>query len=239
MAHGITKRDYYEILGVSRNAEQTDIKSSYRKLALKYHPDHNPNNKVAEEKFKEAAEAYSILSDVENRKNYDRYGHPNSTIDDAVNKAWNSTTRTKTENSSDAYSDRFADNIYKHWNPRSAWDAALDAEFQATRKLDINYGNAAYLTILALTGAGYAYGYLNGLDCAPFNSVVPANELQGYREIVVRNPQAAKYLSGCVGAVISFVPSMIAWASVIWYNSICSAAKAFMSYNDNKGISKR
>lgn len=71
----MSKRDYYDILGVSRNAEQSEIKSAYRKLAIKYHPDKNPNNKEAEEKFKEAAEAYEILSNPEKRKRYDQFGH--------------------------------------------------------------------------------------------------------------------------------------------------------------------
>jgi molecular chaperone DnaJ len=71
----VTKRDYYEILGVSRGATEQELKSAYRKLALKYHPDRNPNNKEAEEHFKEAAEAYSVLSDAQKRQVYDNYGH--------------------------------------------------------------------------------------------------------------------------------------------------------------------
>jgi molecular chaperone DnaJ len=71
----VTTRDYYEILGVSRTAEDADIKSAYRKLALKYHPDRNPGDKTAEERFKEAAEAYSVLADPEKRSRYDRFGH--------------------------------------------------------------------------------------------------------------------------------------------------------------------
>ncbi len=69
------KRDYYDILGVSRSSSSNEIKSAYRKLALKYHPDRNPDNKAAEEKFKEAAEAYEALSDDQKRKKYDQFGH--------------------------------------------------------------------------------------------------------------------------------------------------------------------
>lgn len=69
------KRDYYEILGVSKNADEGEIKKAYRKLALKYHPDKNPGDNEAEEKFKEAAEAYEVLSDSEKRSRYDRFGH--------------------------------------------------------------------------------------------------------------------------------------------------------------------
>ncbi len=71
----IEKRDYYEVLGVVRGASLDDIKKSYRKLALQYHPDKNPGNADAEEKFKEAAEAYGVLSDDEKRARYDRHGH--------------------------------------------------------------------------------------------------------------------------------------------------------------------
>lgn len=69
------KRDYYDVLGVLRTASEQEIKSAYRKLALQYHPDRNPGNREAEEMFKEAAEAYSVLSDAQKRANYDRFGH--------------------------------------------------------------------------------------------------------------------------------------------------------------------
>jgi len=71
----VSKRDYYEILGVTRTATEVEIKSAYRKLALKYHPDRNPGDKAAEEKFKECAEAYAVLADAEKRGLYDRFGH--------------------------------------------------------------------------------------------------------------------------------------------------------------------
>ena len=69
------KRDYYEVLGVSKNASAEEIKKAYRKKAIQYHPDKNPGDKSAEEKFKEAAEAYEVLSDENKRARYDQFGH--------------------------------------------------------------------------------------------------------------------------------------------------------------------
>src|SRR6516164_9863023 len=71
----VTRRDYYEILGISRDSDDQAIKSAYRKLALQHHPDRNPGSKEAEERFKEAAEAYSVLSDPQKRAAYNRFGH--------------------------------------------------------------------------------------------------------------------------------------------------------------------
>ena len=71
----VSKADYYEVLGVSRDASEQELKSAYRKLALKYHPDRNPGDHAAEEKFKEASEAYQVLSDADKRAAYDRFGH--------------------------------------------------------------------------------------------------------------------------------------------------------------------
>jgi molecular chaperone DnaJ len=71
----MSKRDYYEVLGVDRNADAASLKSAYRKLAMKYHPDRNPGDKVAEDAFKEASEAYEVLTDDQKRRLYDQYGH--------------------------------------------------------------------------------------------------------------------------------------------------------------------
>ena len=69
------KRDYYEVLGIAKNASAEEIKKAYRQQALKYHPDKNPGDKAAEESFKEAAEAYEVLSDPQKRSRYDQFGH--------------------------------------------------------------------------------------------------------------------------------------------------------------------
>ncbi|MGI8732952.1 MAG: molecular chaperone DnaJ [Pyrinomonadaceae bacterium] len=80
------KRDYYEVLAVARTANDQELKSAYRRLAMRYHPDKNPGNASAEEKFKEAAEAYGVLSDVEQRRRYDRFGH--SGVSSSAGTSW-------------------------------------------------------------------------------------------------------------------------------------------------------
>ena len=70
-----SKRDYYEVLGVNKGADENEIKKAYRALAKKYHPDMNPGDKEAEKKFKEASEAYAVLSDADKRRQYDQFGH--------------------------------------------------------------------------------------------------------------------------------------------------------------------
>ncbi|HVS81207.1 MAG TPA: molecular chaperone DnaJ [Pyrinomonadaceae bacterium] len=81
-----TKRDYYEVLSVSRSASEQDLKSAYRRLAVQHHPDKNPGDAQAEDKFKEAAEAYAVLSDPDQRRRYDRFGHAG--VSSAASAAW-------------------------------------------------------------------------------------------------------------------------------------------------------
>ena len=71
----MSKRDYYEVLGVDKSADDKEIKKAYRRLAMKYHPDRNPDDAAAEEKFKEATEAYEVLADSQKKAAYDQYGH--------------------------------------------------------------------------------------------------------------------------------------------------------------------
>jgi molecular chaperone DnaJ len=84
----MSKRDYYEVLGVGRSATEQEIKSAYRRLAVRYHPDRNPGDDEAEEKFKEAAEAYSVLSNAEQRARYDRFGHAGVSGAGAASAGW-------------------------------------------------------------------------------------------------------------------------------------------------------
>ena len=77
----MAKRDYYEVLGVSKSASADEIKKSYRKIAMQFHPDKNPGDKAAEEKFKEAAEAYDVLSNSDKKAQYDRFGHAGMGMD--------------------------------------------------------------------------------------------------------------------------------------------------------------
>ena len=78
----VNKRDYYEVLGLAKGATPEEIKKAYRKLAVKYHPDKNPGDKEAEEKFKEIAEAYAVLSDEKKKQEYDTYGFGGSSAGD-------------------------------------------------------------------------------------------------------------------------------------------------------------
>ena len=82
----MTKRDYYDVLGVTNSASKDEIKKAYRKLALKYHPDKTKGDKTSEEKFKEASEAYHVLSDDKRKNNYDQFGH--AAFEGAIKVSW-------------------------------------------------------------------------------------------------------------------------------------------------------
>lgn len=97
------KRDYYEILGVSKSSTESELKKSYRRLAMKYHPDRNPDDMAAEERFKEANEAYEVLSNVEKRKIYDQHGHA------GINSQMGNGSGTGGQNFSDVFGDVFSD----------------------------------------------------------------------------------------------------------------------------------
>ena len=94
----MSKKDYYDVLGVSKSASKDELKKAYRKLAMKYHPDRNPDDEKASEKFKELSEAYEILSDDQKRQTYDNFGH------DGVNSSFSSS-----QGAADAFSDIFGD----------------------------------------------------------------------------------------------------------------------------------
>lgn len=229
MVRGTTKRDYYEVLGVPRGASEQAIKSAYRKLALQYHPDRNPSDRVAEEKFKEAAEAYSVLGNNDARQSYDRFGHPNSSIDDAVRQAWEAA-RTRGD-FSNSYWDAFVGDINSRWNPQSAWDAAVQEQFRATQRMDRKYGTPTYAAILAVTAAGWAHAYFNGLDVAPFTWVLPSNEIESFRRWYSENPEAARSAGAHLGGALTFMATLGTWGTIVMGNSIYKARQAYKKYN--------
>src|SRR5688572_33183706 len=103
----MAKRDYYEVLGVNKDASEDDIKKAYRKLAMKWHPDRNPENPKAEERFKEAKEAYEILTDGQKRSMYDQFGHAG--VDPSVAAAGGAGAGAGFGNFADAFGDIFSD----------------------------------------------------------------------------------------------------------------------------------
>ena len=137
----MSKRDYYEVLGVNRSVSKDDLKKSYRKLAMKYHPDRNPGDEKAAEKFKELSEAYEILSDDQKKQAYDQFGHQ------GVNSSFNNA-QSAAEGFSDIFGDIFSD-IFGGGSSRSSrnrrgsdlsysLDVSLeDAAAGTTIKLDI------------------------------------------------------------------------------------------------------
>ena len=123
------KRDYYEVLGVSNDTSNADLKKAYRNLAHKYHPDKNPGDKKSEDKFKEASEAYSILSDPEKKIQYDRFGH------DSVR----SDSKNYSSNISDVFGDIFGD-IFGGRSSRAEPREGADIQY----KLSVEFKEAAF-----------------------------------------------------------------------------------------------
>ena len=122
--------DLYEILGVTKNASQSEIKSAYRKLAVKYHPDKNPGDKVAEEKFKKITAAYDVLSDETKRRQYDSYGSY------AENDAYGAGQGTGT------YGNYWGGGTWQNWNRRGQWhtNAETQDDFENAFNQWFNYG---------------------------------------------------------------------------------------------------
>lgn len=124
----MSKRDYYEVLGVSRNATEQELKSAYRKLALQYHPDRNPGDHAAEEKFKEINEAYGVLSNAESRSRYDRFGHA-AVGSSAASGAWTAPDFSGFEDIlGDLFSDIFGGRSSRRGGPQRGADLRYDLE---------------------------------------------------------------------------------------------------------------
>lgn len=136
----MSKRDYYEVLGVAKSATEQELKSAYRKLAMQYHPDRNPDDHQAEDRFKEAAEAYSVLSTAETRARYDRYGHA-GVPSAASGGAWNGADFGGLE---DILGDLFGDLFGTRTSRRSAAQRGADLRFDI--EITLEQAAAGYRT---------------------------------------------------------------------------------------------
>ena len=125
----MSKRDYYEVLGVNKSTSKDELKKAYRKLAMKYHPDRNPDDQAASEKFKELSEAYEILSDDQKRQAYDQFGH------DGVNPSF-SNAQGAAEGFSDIFGDIFSDIFGGSTRTRSRSQRGADLSYSVEGSLE-------------------------------------------------------------------------------------------------------
>ena len=164
----MNKRDYYEVLGIDKSASEKELKSAYRKLAKKYHPDANPGDKQSEEKFKELSEAYDILKDPEKRKLYDKFGH--AAFDESMNyrQPENENYREYHFTGGD-FEDIFKDIFGGHSHRRASKGADIETQ------LTVSFDEAAFGATKKL--------YFEGNTKKPFEVKIPAgiNEGQSIR----------------------------------------------------------
>ncbi|MDA0712814.1 MAG: molecular chaperone DnaJ [bacterium] len=167
------KRDLYEVLGLSRSAEEREIKASYRILAHKYHPDKNPGDKSAEEKFKEASVAYSILTDVEKRARYDQFGHAG---------LGNSGAEDFSVNIQDIFGSIFGDFFGSGSNKRSQGERGADLKYDLT----ITFEQAAFGVEKEIEIKRHdACGTCSGSGAKPGTNPIPCRDCQGLGEVRV------------------------------------------------------
>ncbi len=184
------QRDYYEVLGVSRTASDDEIKRSYRKLALKYHPDHNPDSPEAEQLFKEAAEAYEILRDPERRARYDRYGH--SGVNDSFGGF--SSADDIFSHFGDLFGDVFGFNMGGRRSRGPRAEAGADLRYnltvsfmQAAKGAEITLSVPRSITCDDCNGTGAAKGH-SPETCAHCNGQGQVRNAQGFFQFIVACP---------------------------------------------------
>jgi molecular chaperone DnaJ len=172
----LSKRDYYEILGVNRNASEQELKSAYRKMALQYHPDRNPGDHQAEERFKEVNEAYGVLSNSESRSRYDRFGHA-GVGSSASSGAWAAPGFGGFEDIlGDLFGDIFGTRSARRGGPQRGADLRFDLEITLEQAAA---GFKTQITIPRLENCGNC----NGTGAAPGTSPVTCNVCGGVGQV--------------------------------------------------------
>lgn len=186
----MSQRDYYEILGVERSATQDEIKRAYRKLALKYHPDHNPDDPEAENKFKEAAEAYDILQDADKRARYDRFGHAG-----VQNGSNFSSNEDIFSHFSDVFADLFGFSMGGAGRSASRAQAGADLRYnlelsfrEAARGGEVKISVPKHVLCSECSGSGAAPG-TSPVTCQQCGGVGQVRRSQGFFQVAMPCPQ--------------------------------------------------